>query len=243
MIVAVLQARMQSTRLPGKVLASVAGRPMLARQLERIGLARRLDGVTVATTDGSADDALAQCALEAGVDVYRGVEEDVLERFWEAARQANATHVVRLTGDCPLTDASVIDEVIGVHLEEGNDCTANVIERTFPDGLDVEVVTFAALDRARSLAEAPSDREHVTPFLYRPENGFRIGSVRCSRDLGHLRWTVDYPEDLSLVREIYNALEAQGPDFSMWDVLALLESRPELQSINASRCGTMARDP
>ena len=242
MIVAVLQARMRSTRLPGKVLAPVAGRPMLARQLERIFMAHRVDRVTVATTDLPQDDAVARCALDAGAAVYRGEEADVLERFWQAAKQAGADHVVRLTGDCPLMDPQVIDRVISVHLDEGNDCTANVVERTFPDGLDVEVATFAALDRARTLAGAALEREHVTPFFYRAENGFRIGSVLCSRDLGRMRWTVDYPEDLDLVREIYDALEARGPDFSMWDVVALLESRPELRSINASRCAAPVAD-
>lgn len=240
MIVAVLHARMRSTRLPGKALATIAGRPMLVRQLERISLASRLERITVATTQGADDDGLALCALEAGARVHRGAEHDVLERCWEAAKQAKADHVVRLTGDCPLSDARVIDQVISVHLEEGNDCTANVVERTFPDGLDVEVVTFDALDRARSLAEAAADREHVTPYIYRPENGFRVGSVLCSRDLGHLRWTVDYPEDLTLVREIFDALHVRGPDFSMWDVVALIESRPELKSINANRCAAPA---
>lgn len=235
MIVAVLQARMRSRRLPGKVLAPVAGRPMLARQLERIFMAHRLDRVTVATTGTPQDDAVARCAVEAGAGVYRGAEADVLERFWQAARQASAEHVVRLTGDCPLIDARIIDEVVSVHLEEGNDCTANVVEHTFPDGMDVEVVTFAALDRARALADSAYDREHVTPFLYRAENRFRKGSVRCSRDLGHMRWTVDYPEDLTFVREIFGALEDRGADFSMWDVVALVESRPDLVSINARR--------
>ena len=240
MIVAVLQARMRSTRLPGKVLAPVAGRPMLARQLERIFMAHRLDRVTVATTDAPEDEAVARCALEAGAAVYRGAEAEGLERFGPAARQADADHVVRLTGDCPLMDPRVIDRVISVHLEEGNDCTANVVERTFPDGLDVEVVTFAALDRARTLTEAALDREHVTPFLYRPENGFRIGSVLCGRNLGHMRWTVDYPEDLALVRGIFDALEAREPGFSMWDVVTLLESRPDLELMNSRRGATGA---
>ena len=121
---------------------------MLARQLERIFMAHRVDRVTVATTDLPQDDAVVRCALDAGA-AYRGEEADVLERFWQAAKQAGADHVVRLTGDCPLMDPQVIDRVISVHLDEGNDCTANVVERTFPDGMDVEVATFAALDRAR----------------------------------------------------------------------------------------------
>jgi spore coat polysaccharide biosynthesis protein SpsF len=233
MIVAVVQARMGSSRLPGKVLADIGGEPMLARQLRRIERARRIDRLCVATSDGADDDAVADVAERAGVSVFRGAVDDVLDRVWRAARAARATHVVRLTADCPLTDPGVIDEVIGQHVARGNDLTSNVVERTFPDGLDVEVMTAEALDRVHAQARSGPDREHVTRYIYRRGNGFRVGSVVGAADLAAQRWTVDYPEDLDFVRAVFAAFAGQESDFSFGDVMDLLESEPALISINA----------
>lgn len=235
MIVAVVQARMGSSRLPGKVLADIEGEPMLARQLRRIERARLIDRLCVATSDMDDDDAIADVAARAGASVFRGAVDDVLDRVWRAARSARAAHVVRLTADCPLSDAGVIDEVIGQHVAQRNDVTSNVIERSFPDGLDVEVVTAEALARAHAQARSRTDREHVTPFVYRAGNGFRVGSVVCPVDLAAQRWTVDYPEDLEFVRAVFAAFPGQESGFSFHDVMSLLESMPALVSINAVR--------
>jgi spore coat polysaccharide biosynthesis protein SpsF len=235
MIVGIVQARMGSSRLPRKVLADVNGEPMLARQLERIARSQCLERIAVATTTAAADDAIADLGAGLGVAVHRGADADVLDRFCGAARAMQATHIVRLTADCPLSDPAVIDDVVGAHLKSGDDLTANVVERTFPDGLDVEVIAADALYRADCEASSSHDREHVTPYLYRPANAFRVGSVVAPRDLGALRWTVDYAEDLAFVRAVFAAFAGREAAFSWHEVLALLEAEPAIAAINAAR--------
>ena len=230
MIVGVVQARAASRRLPGKVLADLLGAPMLARQLERLGRARRLDRLVVATTGEPEDDAVAQAAREAGAEVHRGSVDDVLTRVLEAAGAAE--HVVRLTADCPLACPELVDRVVELHLSGAYDYTSNVHPRRFPDGLDVEVATFEALARAAREARRASEREHVTPFLWSRPERFRLGALVGERDLAHLRWTVDEPADLEFVRAVYGALHPLRPDFTTAEVLALVERRPELALVN-----------
>lgn len=232
-VLAILQARVSSSRLPGKVLCPVAGRPMILRQLERIGRARLIDQTIVATSVDASDDELVRTLEAAAIAVWRGSLDDVLDRFIQAAAKYPSRHIVRLTGDCPLTDPDVIDAVIAHHLVGGADITGNSNQPTFPDGLDVEVVRTGRLREAAAEARHKFEREHVTQFLYRRPERFRIAHYKAERDLSSLRWTVDEPEDLTFVRAVYDALLPQSPSFGMYEVLALLDARPELTSINA----------
>lgn len=231
-VLAILQARTSSVRLPGKVLVDMVGAPMIVRQLERISLARMVDDIVVATSTDPTDDALAQAVEAVGVNVVRGSLEDVLDRFVVAARRSAPRHVVRLTGDCPLIDPDVIDAVVAHHLVSRADITSNAYEPTFPDGLDVEVMRAEVLFSAAERASQKFEREHVTPFIYDPKQKFRVVHYRAPVDLSGLRWTVDEPEDLMFVREVYGALYATTPDFRMHHVLRLLAVRPELSELN-----------
>lgn len=225
-VLGVLQARVSSTRLPGKVLRPILGQPMIARQIERLRRARTLETLVLATSTDSSDDALARWAEAARVPVYRGSLDDVLDRFVSAARPYAPTHVVRLTGDCPLADPAVIDLVVARHLETGADYTSNTIEPTWPDGLDVEAMTMAALETAAREATARFQREHVTQFIVRQPDRFRLQSVRGDNDLSALRWTVDEPADFELVEAIYAALYPSNPAFVTADILAFLKHNP-----------------
>ncbi len=231
-VVALLQARTSSTRLPGKVLADVVGAPMIVRQIERIRLARMLDHLIVATSVDPSDDKLADIVAAQGVQVVRGKLDDVLDRFAVALRTVNAQHVVRLTGDCPLVDPDVVDVIVGHHLVSRADITTNAFEPTFPDGLDVEVVRADVLLTAAQEAQKKYEREHVTPFIYERPQRFRIVHYRAPVDLSGLRWTVDEPEDLVFVREVFAALYPSNPTFRMHHVLKLLSERPELSELN-----------
>ncbi len=229
MIAAIVQARCSSKRLPRKVLAGIrAGdevRPMLELQLERVRRAKTLDLVIVATSTEPEDDAIAELCDRLDVPCHRGSLDDVLDRMHAAATAVGATHVVRLTGDCPLVDPVLVDRCVTEHLDGGFDVTTNALpgERTWPDGLDVEVVRAGALEEAWRSAEHPAEREHVTPWLYANRDRFRIGSVRADADLSARRWTVDHPEDLELVRAVFEALYASDPAFGTAKVLAFLD--------------------
>lgn len=234
-VLAILQARVSSTRLPNKVLAPMLGLPMLARQIERLRRAKTLDKLVVATSEDASDDPLAVMCEDIGVSCYRGSLNDVLARFVGAcAIFGPAEHVVRLTGDCPLADSEVVDLVVRHHIASSADYTANAIQPTWPDGLDVEVMRTDILQRAAAEARLPSEREHVTPYIHKHPEWFRIEHVKGERDLSVLRWTVDEPDDLAFVTEVYTALYSQNPAFTTDDVLTLLESRPELAQINGN---------
>lgn len=234
MITGLMQARMGSSRLPGKTLTEVEGKPLLEHIINRVEASRYLERIVVATTTLAEDDLLASSASQCGVDVFRGHAEDVLDRFYQAARQIGATVIVRLTADDPFKDPEVIDNVIAEYLRRAPeiDYVSNTLEPTYPEGLDVEVFSFAALEAAWREAERPSDREHVTPYIYRFPERFRIAQVRHSQDLSSLRWTLDYPEDLIFTREVYRRLY-RGQVFGMQEILALLCAQPELAGINA----------
>lgn len=232
-VLAILQARVTSTRLPNKVLAPILGQPMLARQIERLRRATTLDKLVVATSDDASDDPLAALCASIGVPCHRGSLGDVLARFQGAcAAFGPADHIVRLTGDCPLADPAVIDDVVRHHLAAGADYTANAIQPSWPDGLDVEVMRAAVLQRAFDEARLPSEREHVTPYIHKHPEWFRIEHVKGDRDLSTLRWTVDEPADLAFVTEVYAALYPKNPAFATAEILVLLEQRPELAKLN-----------
>jgi len=223
LILAILQARMSSTRLPGKVMADVLGMPMIGRQIERLRRCRRLDALAVATSDQADDDPLARYCATLGLPVYRGSLADVLDRFRHAALAFGpADTVVRLTADCPLADWTVIDAVVEASASGGFDYVNNTTpERTFPHGLDAEAMTAEALDAAWREASDPYEREHVTPFIYRHPERFRLGSVTSPDPAPQLRWTVDTPEDLAFVRYVYGELYDKDPAFGSTAISAL----------------------
>lgn len=209
------------------------GKPMLARQIERIARAKRIEHLVVATSNDPSDDPITTLCNELGISCYRGALEDVLDRFYRAAANFAPQHVVRLTGDCPLSDPKLIDNVINYYLAGNYDYASNTIEPTFPDGLDIEIFSFLSLERAWREAKLPSQREHVTPFIYSHPDQFRIGSYKGKEDLSALRWTVDEPADLELIAHIYGALYPTNTAFTTEDVLALLDRKPKLKTLNS----------
>ncbi len=232
-IVAIVQARMGSTRLPGKTLAPLAGKPMLAHILERVQAAPLVDRVVVATTTRPEDDPIQDLVTRMGLEVYRGSAEDVLDRFYRCARAVGAHTIVRITADDPFKDPALLQAMLEfwVRAWPGLDYLSNTLEPTYPEGLDLEIFSLHALERAWREATHPADREHVTPYIWRHPGRFRLYSWKHSRDLSHLRWTVDYPEDLAFARAVYQHLYPVKPLFLMEDILALLEARPHLQTL------------
>lgn len=231
-MLAILQARTSSTRLPGKVLKPLLGKPMLARQIERLRRVKLVDELLVATSIDPSDDALVALCEAEKLDCYRGSLDDVLDRFYRAAESRSAVNVVRLTGDCPLTDPLVVDHTIEFYLEGQFDYASNALEPTFPDGLDVEVFRFSCLETAWREAASPAFREHVTLFIYRHPERFRTGCYRNSTNLAHLRWTVDEPQDYEFVKRVYEALYPGNPRFTMEDVLRFLAQHPDALALN-----------
>jgi len=243
--VAIIQARMTSSRLPGKVLEPIAGKPAILFMHERVRRARLVDAICLATSVDPSDDALAAAAAEAGIAVHRGSLDDVLDRFIGAARAHAAEIVVRLTGDCPLIDPALIDAVIGTLVGEGCDYASNIDPPVFPDGLDVEVMTAAALESAAAEAGLGSEREHVTPFIRNRPERFRAGHVGAAVDLSALRWTVDYPDDLALVRALAEGVEGDPILADRFDFLRVYERLGGAQGSHARNEGlaaSLARD-
>lgn len=230
-VVGIVQARMTSTRLPGKVLADINGQPMLAYMLKRVLRAHRLHSVWVATTINAEDDPVVTLCETLGLPVFRGDEMDVLGRYALTAAKAKAEIVVRLTADCPLIDPNLIDQAIDLFESGGFDYLSNAIELSYPDGLDVEVFTRAALEEANKEAMLPFHREHVTPYLRTgvyadvPTGDFRVGYMRAPADFSHLRWTVDTPNDLECVRAIVKNMPSK---YGWMDVLSLITRQPKI---------------
>ena len=234
MIVAIIQARMSSTRLPGKVLADIAGRPMLRHVTDRVGRARLVDLVVVATSCDPADEPIADFCREEAVECYRGSQDDVLDRFYRAAEHFSADIVVRITGDCPLIDPEVIDKVIETYSQGDYDYVTNYLRRTYPDGLDAEAISSGALARAWREAKEPRDREHVSTYI-RFSGLFRVANVENDTDLSleNHRWVVDEPRDLDFIREVFARLwtnDATTP--GMQQVLDMLSEHPEVKAMN-----------
>jgi spore coat polysaccharide biosynthesis protein SpsF len=229
-IVAVIQARMGSTRLPGKVLADILGKPMLGWVVERVRASRTVDQVVVATSVKAEDDQIAELCHQQEVECFRGSEDDVLDRYYHAAREYRAQIIVRITSDCPLIDSGVIDKTVLSFLKEEVDYASNSIGRTYPRGLDTEVFTFEALERAHAEARQPYQRSHVTPYFYENPALFRILSVTAEADHSAYRWTVDTKEDLAFVRAVYGRLGAENCSFE--EVLRLMKELPRLAELN-----------
>ncbi len=233
-IVAIIQARMGSTRLPGKVMKDLCGKTVLAHDIERVKQSKFIQEIVVATTTSEKDGSLVREALNNGVKVYRGSEEDVLSRYYEAAVESNADTVVRITSDCPLIDPFIIDRVVNCYIENDYDLVTNAgldwTQRTYPRGLDVEVFSFNILKEAHEKAKKPYQREHVTPYIY--ENSENIFYYKNDVDYSKYRWTLDTEEDFELIKAIYKALYKGKHDFYFYDLLELLEKQPQLSKIN-----------
>ncbi|HXY04547.1 MAG TPA: glycosyltransferase family protein [Terriglobales bacterium] len=229
---AIVQARMGSSRLPGKVLMDLAGETVLQRVVRRLGRAALVNQVVVATSLSPMDDAVVSECNRLGVDHFRGSEADVLDRYYHCAQAFAASRVVRITADCPVIDPALVDLTIRSFGEKFCDYASNALVPGYPRGLDVEVFTLAALTRAWSEARKPYEREHVTPYLYEHPKLFRSVSVNAKRDYGDLRWTLDTVEDLECLRAIYERLGGRN-DFCWEDVLQIVQREPQLASMNS----------
>jgi len=251
-VIAIVQGRMGSSRLPGKILADIAGQPMLSRVFIRTSRAATVTETVFATTTDSSDDPVADYCNFGGIPFTRGSLYDVLDRYYQTAKEFNADVVVRITADCPVIDPDLIDEAVNTLLDDEYDFVANRLPppftRTYPIGLDTEVCTFAALETAWKDAKETFHREHVMPFLYDgvelsavnrrlsegvSPRGFRIAQLHHITDFGDYRWTVDTPEDLEFMRQVYARFDGRD-DFSWREVLDLVHDNPDLMKINAT---------
>ncbi len=236
---------MSSSRLPGKVMELIEDRPMLQHIIERLRAVDDLDDVIVATSTELEDEIIQEFCRKKNITCFAGSRDDVLDRFYNAATINNANCIVRITADCPLIESSLISKLLNLFFE-GNYEYASIAagagsihldDGCYPNGLDAECFSYSALSTAWKEARSKDDREHVTSFLWRQPNRFRVGSLRSSEDYSLQRWTVDHQEDLSFVRQVFAALGPNGEHFGMDDVLALLKEQPELNKINAKWIG------
>lgn len=228
---------MGSSRLPGKVLADISGKPMLAQLIDRIRSSRSLNEVIVATTQETVDDPIIEFCQTRNIQCFRGDQFDVLDRFYRAAVLHQAGVVVRLTADCPLLDGVLIDQVVQSHIAQQVDFTTNRLpppwKRSFPIGLDIEVCNFSALEKAWIQASLPYEREHVMPYLYNQPGRFKTLLLQHDPDFGHYRWTVDTPADLEMIRLVFDHFKGEA-DFTWLNVLNFLEEHPEITTINSN---------
>ena len=231
--VALIQARMTSSRLPRKVLQDIAGCPMLLRVVDRVKQAKTIDIVAVITSTHESDDAIEQCCNENDIEIFRGNLDDVLDRYYQAAKHFQADNIVRITADCPLLDPAISDLVVETFKNGNYDYVSNTIEYTYPDGLDTEVFRYVTLERAWQLANLKSEREHVTAYIYKHPEIFRLGVVKNQEDLSSLRWTVDTPSDLEFIRAVYAGFTDEH--FGMEDVLRFIKEHPEAAVLNAGQ--------
>lgn len=233
MILAILQARISSSRLPGKVLKELCGKPMIVHEVERIKKSKLVDKIVVATSIDKSDDVLVNVCQKYGIEVFRGSLNNVLERFYDCARIYKPAHIVRLTGDCPLIDWVVIDKVIHLHLKKNNDYTSNTMELTYPDGLDVEIMNFKTLEKVYLNALLPSELEHVTTYIYNNKSSFKTGYLRNDLDLSDLRLTVDEEADFKVIEIIYNHLYIENHEFCLKDIVEFLNQHKEVLQLNS----------
>ncbi len=231
--VVIIQARMGSSRLPGKVLKEIGGKAMLERTIERVKRSTLITEVAVATSTQPKDDPIEEFCKHLGVPCVRGSESDVLDRYVKAAKKLRADIIVRVTSDCPLFDAEILDKLITAFTKKKADYASNFLKRRYPRGLDCEIFTKAALEEADAKAKRHYEREHVTPYIFEHPKLFTHTSIVCSDDLSYHRWTVDTEKDLRMVRTVYEKLGAEG-NFGWQDILALLKKEPAIAKINKS---------
>jgi spore coat polysaccharide biosynthesis protein SpsF (cytidylyltransferase family) len=229
--IAIIQARMSSTRLPGKIMMELCGMPMINVLLQRISLAKEIDSIVVATTDSSTDDVLVDWLKKNNVLYFRGSENDVLERYWKCAKSFNAKTIVRITSDDPFKDPSIIDKAVLTFNTSDVDYVSNTISPTYPEGLDVEVFSFSALTKAFQQASFTSDREHVTPYIWRNPQIFKTINFKMNPNLRGWRWTIDKVEDLEFARAVFLALE-NNIFINYLEIIKMLKKNPKLLKIN-----------
>ena len=234
-IVCMIQARLGSTRLPGKVLKPILDRPMLSYMLERVKAVKKIEQLVIATTENETDDPIVQFCRPEKIQCFRGSENDVLDRYYQAARSAQAEIIVRLTADCPLIDPAVVDEIVEAFLAKypGIDFASNVKPATFPDGMDTEVFSFAALERAWKETKNPLEREHVTPYFYDVPGRFRTFNVEAEQDFSSYRLTVDYEDDFEVMAKIFESLYRPDQPFGFREAIKFLDENPEILKKNA----------
>lgn len=229
--VAIVQARMGSTRLPGKIFKPLAGRPTLWHLIERLRYSKWLKDIVVATTENSEDDIVVEFCEQNQIKWFRGSEEDVLDRYYQAAKFYGANPIVRVTADCPVIDPTIVDEVIEGFFKGGYDVYG--LGGEFPDGLDCECYAFWVLEDTWKNAELPSEREHVGPYMSKHPEKYKIGVYEKFKGLGHLRWTLDEEADLRFLQAIFDRLHKPGKIFLTQEILDLLEKEPQLMEINS----------
>jgi spore coat polysaccharide biosynthesis protein SpsF len=228
--VAIIQARMGSTRLPGKVLKPILNKPLLWHLINRLQRCSTIDQIVVATTTDESDSKIIEFCKENAINYFSGSENDVLDRYYQAAKSFNADSIVRITADCPVIDPQIVDEVIHEYIVKKHDVCG--LSGEFPDGLDVTVFSFKTLEDTWRNAKLPSEREHVCPYMSKHPEKFKLGEYVKFDNLGHHRWTVDEVQDLQFIREVFSRLYEPGEIFLTEDILNLLEREPELSKIN-----------
>ena len=236
MIYAIIQARMGSTRLPGKVMMDLCGFPVIEHVVNRLNQSRLIDKIIIATSVDSNNQPIIDFCKKNDVSYFVGNEEDVLDRYYKTALDNNAEDediIIRITSDCPLIDACVVDKVIEEHISNNNDYTSNVLECSYPDGLDCEVFNFSVLKETWINSNLSSQREHVTLYIRDNPNKFKLGNVKNEVDLSDFRWTLDEKEDFIFINEVYKNLYTKDSFFTMNDVVNLLNKKPELLEINS----------
>ncbi len=234
-ITAIIQARMTSTRLPGKVLKTVLGKPLLEYQIERVKRSNFINEIVIATTTNESDDLIVELCKKIEIKYYRGSEEDVLSRYYEAAMENHSDIIIRLTSDCPIIDTNVMDQVIQNYIEyqDQYDYVSNTLIRSYPRGMDTEAFSFKTLEQAYKNANKSYEREHVTPYIYQHPELFRIKTIKNKTDYSQHRWTVDTPEDFELIKRIIEALYPINPTFTMNNIIELLNKNLDWIKINA----------
>lgn len=232
-IVAIIQVRMGSTRLPGKAMKEIVGKPMLWHIVNRLKHAKLVDEVVIATSNKEGNEPIVKFAADNGIECYAGSEDDILDRFYQAVKKHNPDAILRVTADCPLIDPAVVDKVIWYY-QRGFDAVSNTMPRTYPDGLDTEVISYRVWERAWRELKSPW-REWVPTYFFEHPEKYRLGNVAYNEDLSYMRWTVDYQEDLDFVTKIYEKLYREGDVFLMADILKLLAEHPELTEINKAQ--------
>jgi len=231
-IIAVIQARVGATRLPGKVLKKIEGKTVLEHVINRAQVARKIDNIVVATTVKKEDLKIVQLCAKLGISVFCGSENDVLDRYYQAARLFKANHIVRITSDCPLIDPLIIDKVIGLYFKKEADYATNTMPETYPDGLDTEVISFKTLKIVWENSRLFSEREHVTPYIRKNPNIFKIVNLKCEYNLNDKRWTLDEPEDFEFIKIIYKNLYSEDSLFGMKKIIDFLKNHPEIEELN-----------
>lgn len=233
-IMAIFQARIGSQRRPGKTMADICGKPLLEHIIERVKHCKLIEGIIVATTEKPQDDIIVELCDKLGIKTFRGSEKDVLDRYYQCSKKFSVDIIVRITADDPFKEPAVIDRAIQIVLSDPSiDYVSNTLKPTYPEGIDIELFTFQALEKAWKEALRPSEREHVTPYIHNHPDIFSLYNFENDKDLSGLRWTLDMEADLQFTREVYKRLYKEGEIFLMKDILGLLEKKPHLKTMNA----------